>query len=102
MLYVCNHPYYDNCTLFCKEDLTDFKGFAVVQERFDPKSKIFWWGPIDMKLENDILNNKLYPDYFEKHAELPVNGLYPTINIRKVMWALKMRPMKLQEWEKRF
>lgn len=102
MTYVCPHPLYDNATLYFKKDWEDLKGLCIVQERFDPNTKISWWGPVDDKIANDILNNELFPKYFKDHAELPENGLYPTFNVRKVMWALKMRPMKLQEWEKRF
>ena len=102
MTYLCDHPYYDNCTVYLNDDIKDLKGLSIVQERFDPKSKIFWWGPVDENLANDILTNELFAKYFIDHAKRPENGLYPTFNVRKVMWALKMRPMKLQEWEKRF
>ena len=102
MVYLCDHPFYDNATLYFEEELEDLKGLCIVQERFDLNCKISWWGPVDDKLANDILNNELFAKYFKDHAKLPENGLYPTFNVRKVMWALKMRPMKLQEWEKRF
>lgn len=41
--YTCNHPVYDKCTLF----QIDNKGLAIIQQRFDHRTKTTWWGEID-------------------------------------------------------
>lgn len=42
-LYECNHPAYNHCTLYLIGD----KGLAVIQQRYDKKSKCTWWSEID-------------------------------------------------------
>ena len=42
-LYKCNHPIYDECTLF----KIDGKGLAVIQQRYNRETKTTWWGSLD-------------------------------------------------------
>ena len=30
---------------------------------------------------------------------MATDGLYPTVTIRQIMWALKMKPIKRERWE---
>ena len=94
-IYRCNHPLYFECTLF-KEDS---KGLAVIQQRFNYISKNSWWGPIDEWLTMDIYYHKDFRQYFNDRAEKPINYIYPTVTIRQLMWALKMKPLKRERWE---
>ena len=95
-LYFCKHPVYDECTLF----KIDNKGLAVIQQRFDPHYKMTWWGAIDEWLAKDIYLNQNFKAFFDKRGKEPDKyGLYPTVTVRQIMWALRIRPLKKQRWE---
>lgn len=95
-IYACDHPMYDRCTLY----LVNRNGLAVVQQRFDPEAKRVYWGPIDWWLANDIYENERFPEYFREHADkADGDGLYPTVGVRKLMWALRMKPLRREAWE---
>ena len=93
--YSCNHPVYDNCTLYMMGN----KGLAIIQQRFDKETKITYWTEIDPWLVDELYLHPKFKEYFEKRAGESVDGLYPTVTIRQIMWALKMKPIKKQRWE---
>lgn len=93
--YNCDHPIYSSCTLFSEGD----KGMAVIQQRYDRKTKKTWWGEIDPWLTDDIYLHKKFAEIFQKRADKCTDGLYPTITIRQLMWALKMKPVLKERWE---
>ena len=99
--YVCNHPVYDSCTLFEIEE----KGLAVIQQRFDPDTKSTFWTEVDADLTvgrhpTDVLYlNPRFKEFFDERAGTCTDGLYPTVTIRQIMWALKMKPLPKQKWE---
>lgn len=93
--YSCDHPVYDECTLY----EIGVKGIAVIQQRYDSSNKTTWWSPIDPWLTDEIYLHNNFKDLFDKRASEPINGLYPTITIRQLMWALKMRPLPRERWE---
>ena len=93
--YICDHPLYNTCTLYKVRNI----GLAVIQQRFDPSTKSTWWSEIDPWLTDDIYLHKGFKDYFDKRAGEPVNGLYPTVTIRQIMWALKLKPLPKERWE---
>lgn len=98
-VYRCNHPYYNSCTLLKMDD----KGLAVIQQRFNKRYKWTWWGPIDPWLVDDIVENSRFSNFFLEHSGCKdENGLYPTITVRKLMWALRMKPLTKEIWETRF
>lgn len=94
-IYNCDHPVYNSCTLFQIDD----KGLAVIQQRFDESTKSTWWGELDPWLTDDIYLHPNFKDYFDKRAEKCTDGLYPTVTVRQIMWALKMKPIPKQRWE---
>lgn len=94
-IYICNHPLYDCCTLFKIED----KGLAVIQQRFDKENKTTYWTEIDQWLCDKIYTNEYFREYFESRAKVKENGLYPTVTIRQIMHALKMKPLTKERWE---
>lgn len=97
--YSCNHPAYWHCTLFKIED----KGLAVIQQKFDPAAKKTWWESLHYWVAEDIYTNKGFKEYFDKHAGYEVaDGSYPTVTVRQIMHALKMKPLKKEPWETRF
>lgn len=96
--YICDHPIYDSCTLF----KVDEKGLAVVQQRFNDKNKSTWWSEIDPWLTDALYLHPRFKKYFDEHARECTDGLYPTVTIRQLMWALKMKPITRKRWETYF
>jgi hypothetical protein len=93
--YICSHPVYDNCTVFKINDI----GLAVIQQRFDPSSKRTWWGEIDPWLTDNLYLHPKFKQFFDERAGKCTDGLYPTVTIRQLMWALKMKPLPRERWE---
>lgn len=94
-IYICNHPVYSKCTLFREGD----RGLAVVQQRYSKTTKRTWWTQIDDYFRNPIYLHPKFRAYFERMSGPCVAGLYPTVTIRQLMWALKMKPMRREVWE---
>lgn len=93
--YYCNHPVYNRCTLFEIDDL----GLAVIQQRYCEKTKRTWWGEIDPWLVDSLYLHTKFIQFFMERAGKQEKGLYPTVSIRQIMWALKMKPIKRERWE---
>lgn len=93
--YVCNHPVYDKCTLFMIAN----RGLAVIQQRFDSDSKQTWWGEIDPWLTDALYLHPKFKEFFDERAGEGTDGLYPTVTIRQIMWALKLKPIPKERWE---
>lgn len=94
-IYQCDHPVYNTCTLFQIDD----RGLAVIQQRFDSDKKCTWWSELDPWIIDNIYLNKRFKDFFNKRAGKCIDGLYPTVTVRQIMWALKMKPIKRERWE---
>ena len=93
--YECDHPVYDRCTLFRVGN----KGLAVIQQRCDQATKNTWWSEIDAWLTDALYLHPGFKEYFDKRAHEDVDGLYPTVTIRQIMWALKIKPLPRKRWE---
>lgn len=93
--YVCSHPVYSKCTLYTIEN----KGMAVIQQRFDEKTKTTWWGEIDPWLTDILYVHPRFKAFFEERASEGADGLYPTVTIRQIMWGLKLKPLPKERWE---
>lgn len=93
--YSCDHPVYSQCTLFQIGDL----GLAVIQQRYDPTTKRTWWTEIDPWLTDDLYLHPKFRTFFKDRAGEATDGLYPTVTIRQIMWALKMKPIQRERWE---
>ena len=93
--YSCNHPIYDKCTLY----LLGGKGLAVIQQRFDEDLKSTWWSEIDPWLTDDIYLHPNFKKFFDERAGECKDGLYPTVTVRQIMWALKLKPIPKARWE---
>ena len=91
--YKCDHPVYNSCTLY----LIGKKGLAVIQQRCE--DKYTWWTEIDPWLTDSLYLHPNFKEFFDKRAGEPTNGLYPTVTIRQIMWALKMKPIPRERWE---
>lgn len=93
--YLCNHPVYSVCTVFKIRE----KGLAVIQQRFDSKNKYTWWGEVDPWLIDSLYLHPNFKKFFDERSGICSDGLYPTVTIRQIMWALKMKPIKRERWE---
>lgn len=94
-VYECNHPVYSRCTLY----FMDGKGLAIIQQRYDPIDKTTWWGEIDPWLTDELYLNPGFKKFFDDRSGGCKDGLYPTVTIRQIMWALKLKPIPRQRWE---
>lgn len=93
--YICDHPVYSRCTLFKIDD----KGLSVIQQRFDRETKQTWWDEIDPWLTDTLYLHPGFKKYFDDRAGEHTDGLYPTVTIRQIMWALKLKPICKERWE---
>ena len=93
--YICNHPVYDKCTLYLHEN----KGLAVIQQRYDNKTKQTFWTSIDPWIVDDLYLNSNFKKFFEDRSGSATDGIYPTVTIRQIMWALKMKLIPRERWE---
>ena len=94
-IYECNHDVYNRCTLF----KIDNKGLAVVQQRFDIHTKSTSWGEIDPWLTDILYLHPNFKAFFDDRSGEATDGLYPTVTVRQIMWALKLKPLPRERWE---
>lgn len=89
--YEIESPIANRCTMYIDGE----RYLGIIQQRYNPKYKYTWWGPIDRSIADDIFRNEGFLEYFEDHwGEI--------VEVRKVMWALRMPKMPKEAWETRF
>ena len=84
-----------SCTLYKIEG----KGLAVIQQRFDSETKSTWWSEVDPWITDALYLHPDFREYFEMRAGTCTDGIYPTVTVRQIMWALKMKPIQKERWE---
>ena len=94
-MYICDHPVYNRCTLYLIRD----RGLAVIRQFFDPEFKCTYWKELGKNLAADIYLHPGFESYFNKRSGPCKDGLYPTVTIRQIMWALRMKPLPKKRWE---
>lgn len=72
---------------------------AVIQQRFDEGEKKTWWGEIDPWLTDVLYLHSKFKAYFDERADVCTDGLYPTVTVRQIMWAFKLKPIPRTRWE---
>ena len=75
------------------------KGLAVIQQRYDKTYKSTYWTDIDPWLTDTLYLHEKFKRFFDERSGECVNGLYPTVTIRQIMWGMKMKPLKRERWE---
>lgn len=93
--YYCDHPAYNSCTLYKIKN----KGLAVIQQRYDVLTKKTWWTELDDWLTDDLYLHPGFKEFFDDRAGTCTDGLYPTVTVRQIMWALRMKPIPREPWE---
>lgn len=94
-IYICDHPVYSRCTLY----QIDKKGLAVIQQRYDPKTKHTWRTEIDPWITDDLYLHPKFKEFFNDSSGPCRNDSYPTVIIQQIMWSLKMKPIKREQWD---
>ena len=94
-IYECDHPVYNRCTLY----RIDTRGLAVIQQRYNLYEKTTYWGEIDPWLIDSLYLHPKFKEFFDLRAGERISGLFPTVTIRQIMWALKMKPIRRERWE---
>ena len=89
--YAIDSPVCNRCTMF----IDGLDGLGIIQQRYNAEYKYTWWGPIDRDIADDIFLHGDFPEYFKEHAG-------EIVEVRKVMWALRMPKIPKQPWETRF
>jgi len=79
--------------------LIDNKGLAVIQQRYNSETKSTTWGEIDSWLRDELYLHPKFEEFFDDRAGECMDGLYPTVTIRQIMWALKCKPIPRERWE---
>jgi hypothetical protein len=93
--YTCDHPVYHTCTLFEMGQ----RGLAVIQQRCNTERKHTWWSQIDPWLTDTIYLHPKFIEFFDARSGECKDGLYPTVTVRQIMWALKLKPIPRERWE---
>ena len=93
--HICDHPVYNRCTVY----EIDGKGLAVIQQRFNSINKSTRWTEIDSWLTDALYLHPKFKEFFDKRAGEKIGDIYPTVTLRQIMWALKMKPLKKERWE---
>lgn len=96
--YFCDHQVYSSCTIF----LYGRFGLGVVQQYYDPETKSTTWSAIDPRIAEDIYNHDGFVELLLKRAGPKKGKFYPVMTVRKVMWELRMKPLKKEPWETTF
>lgn len=93
--YICDHAVYSSCTLYKIKG----KGLAIIQHRYDKDTKKTYWTEIDPWLTDALYLHPGFREFFDNRSGACTDGLYPTVTIGQIMWALKMKPIKRERWE---
>ena len=91
----CSHPVYNECTLF----MIGGRGLAVIQQSYHKETKSTFWGAIDPWLQNELYLHPNFKSYFDTRADEEKDGLFPTVTVRQIMWALRIKPLPKERWE---
>lgn len=94
-IHICDHPVYSTCTLYKIGN----RGLAVIQQKYNTKTKSTMWTAIDVCLMDELYLHPGFGTFFNERAGESVDGVYPTVTIRQMMWALKIKPLKRERWE---
>lgn len=96
--YICDHPVYNRCTLYRIGE----RGLAVIQQRFCEGNKSTYWSELDPWLTDELYLHPRFRETFDIYSRVSEDDIYPTLTIRQMMWALKMKPLPREPWETAF
>ena len=89
-----------HCTVYALCSKLETEASPLFNKDLTSDTKTTWWSDIDTELQDEIYLNTNFKNYFDKVGALQnENGFYPTVTVRQIMWALKMKPLKKEPWE---
>lgn len=71
----------------------------MIRQYYDAGTKSTYWAELSKNLASDIYIHSGFEAYFQKRAKACKDGLYPTVTVRQLMWALRMKPLPKKRWE---
>lgn len=71
----------------------------MIQQRHNELDKTTFWTEIDPWLTDALYLHPNFREFFDDRALESMDGLYPTVSIRQIMWALKLKPLPKERWE---
>lgn len=71
----------------------------MIQQRYNPEVKSTRWTEIDPWLTDLLYLHPKFKEYFDERAGECEEYLYPTVSIRQIMWAFKLKPLPRERWE---
>lgn len=98
IIRLCDHRVFNSYTLY----LYDRFGLGVIEQFYDPDTKATIWAAIEHDLAQDIYNHPGFKELLVKWSGPEVDGYFPVVPLRKIMWALRMKPLKKEIWETTF
>lgn len=98
ILYHGPFEFFDLGTLY----LIDGLGLIVVMPEFNRVDKTIKFGPLPPSLANDIYEQPGFREFFLRFAQPATpSGEYPVMNVCKIMWSLRMKPLRKMDWEQK-
>lgn len=97
-MFIANHPMFRRATLYFEDGI----GLLVVQQYYNPITRKCWWDMVEQRLADDIFLHENFKEFFKKHAKPIKNGRFPIVQVRKMMWEMRMKPMQKEAWESWF
>ena len=74
----------------------------VIKRVFNPITKTVYLDALEPDLATDIYLNEGVRTFFQTNEKAAEDGIYPIFEVRKLMWELRMKPPKRENWEKFF
>ena len=74
-------------------------GLSVIQQRYNPDTKHTYWTEIDPWLTDSLYLHQKFKEFFDERSGPAQDGIYPTVTIRQIMLAFKMKPIPRERWE---
>ena len=71
----------------------------MIQQRYDLETKKTWWSEMGPWLTDQLYLYQKFKVFFDDRSGGGTDGVYPTVTIRQIMWALKMKPIPKERWE---
>ena len=71
----------------------------VIKRVFNPITKTVYLDALKPDLATDVYLNEGFRTFFQTHAKAAEDGIYPFFEVRKLMWELRMKPLKRENWE---
>ena len=73
--------------------------FFFIRNKYIRLYERTYWTEVDSWLTDSLYLHPKFKKFFDERAGECRDGLYPTVSIRQIMWALKMKPIQRQRYD---